>query len=129
MASDETASAVREANNVPPVTDRYEGNAMPTKARPTVGDTAWFAEWCHEMAFDENGDADFDRHKMTRRRFATGQEAIAYAKSVADKAAKTLGAVEVWQSEFVPYDDDDRDSMPHAGFWEVCSEPQWIEQE
>lgn len=100
-----------------------------SKARPRVGDIAWFAEWCHEMAFDACGDADFDRHKMTRRRFDSEQDALMYAASVASKAAKTLGQVEVWQARFVAYDDDDALRFPHAGFWDVCSESQWIEHD
>lgn len=98
-----------------------------TKTKPRVGDVAWFAEWCHEMAFDEYGDADYDRHKMTRKRFESKEDAVAYASSVADKAAKTLGSVEVWQSEFLAYDEDDAGRFPHAGYWNVCSESTWIE--
>jgi hypothetical protein len=93
-----------------------------TKTRPTVGDTAWFVEWCYELAFDQGGDVDRDNCKEHRRRFATKEEAAAFAREIWPTTTDKLGIVTYWQADFVAYDEEDAARYPHVGYWEPRGE-------
>jgi len=96
------------------------------KQRPRVGDEAWFVEWCSKLAFyddDPSGDVDRDNCKMSRRKVATEAEARGAAEEVWPRTQETFGVVSIWPARFVPYDEDDADALPHAGYWEVTDDP------
>jgi hypothetical protein len=98
-------------------------------ARPKVGDVAWFVEWCHDLVF-EGEDIYRDECKSTRRRVATEDEAMRLAREVWPVAEKTLGVVEVWEAEFTPYDLDDADLYPGAGYWRPTrDESIWFDED
>lgn len=92
-----------------------------------VGDRAWLVEWCHFRYQDEDGTGDPDRDQTSSRRFASREEAMAYAKEVYPQ--DQYGAVMVTQVEFTPYDEDDVADFPHAGFWEATADTEYYEGE
>lgn len=100
-----------------------------TKPRARVGDIRWQVEWCSALVFDECGDVDRDACKMSRKTFATRDEARAFAESVYPQATETFGVVEVDEIEFVAYDDDDADTMPHVGYWQHIGETEYFSGE
>lgn len=97
----------------------------PSKKRPTVGDRVWVAEWCSKLAFyEESEDVDRDSCKMSARNFDSREEARAFAEAKWPETTDKFGLVEVYEMEFMPYDDGDAAHYPHAGFWEVVTEPE-----
>jgi hypothetical protein len=104
--------------------------ATTNKPRPCVGDTAWFVEWCEKLVFYEDSeDVDCDACPQKTRRFATREEAAAFAKEVWPKTVNVFGVVSYWPAEFVAYDEDDAILYPHAGFWEDTGDSEYYEGE
>jgi hypothetical protein len=94
------------------------------KAR--VGETCWFVEVCVEVSADENGDLDYDRCVYVTHRVATRAAAVELARRLFPQ--EKLGGVAYWPAEFVPYDEADAASHPHAGYWEATEDPTYYEE-
>ena len=93
--------------------------------RPRVGDKAWFVEWCEELVIVD-GECDHDQCVMNERKFATKDEALAFAKEVWPKTTNAYGVVNYWPAKFTPYDEDDAAMYPTVGFWEPAGDREEI---
>lgn len=100
---------------------------MRVKKSRKVGDIAWSVDWTANIPVNEFGESDMDAADERCERFTTEVEAIARANEVVSLDA--YGFVPVTKCEFVPYDEDDAERFPHAGFWEDRGEVAVIEKD
>jgi hypothetical protein len=84
-----------------------------TQARPKIGDTRWFVEWCVNLPIDEFGDSDVDAAEYDSDDFATETQALAKARRVFPLDA--FGSVRYWPATFTRYGWDDGDAKHYEG--------------
>jgi hypothetical protein len=92
-----------------------------TRPRARVGDKAWKVDWVKKLGLvdDEHPEygCDPDRNVVATRA----------VHEVLPLAAAVGGPVAIWPVEFVPYDEADAATNPHAGFWEDQADAEYFE--
>lgn len=97
--------------------------------RPKIGDKVWTVEWCVQIVLEEDGSVDRDSCKMACRNFPYNQKDAALAFAKEKLKEDRLGETHIWAREFRPYDEDDPNPIPGAGYWEDISDAIYVGDE
>src|SRR5262245_11962459 len=95
--------------------------------KPKIGDETWEVEWCSMCPKNKEGDYELDQASYSFRHCKAKGNAVNHARKV--YPACLFGSVRITPMRFVPYDEDDAATMPHAGYWDAIGDVEYYEGE